>query len=100
MTPTPPQTACHCVLQFNFTIAHFPAKTKTATDLSSRLKMDTIENKIVKIREDIPTRPIEVDKGSTGLAQNQQVFLITQTYMRPPKKATDTQRRNRPRHAN
>ena len=65
---------CDFVLQFNFTIAHIPGKMNTAADFLSRLEMDPNEKIILKIREDIPTKPIEVNIESTGIAQEEQVF--------------------------
>ena len=72
----PPQlwNACDFVLQFNFTIAHIPGKMNTAADFLSRLEMDPNEKVILKITEDIPTKPIEVNIESTGIAQDEPVF--------------------------
>ena len=61
MIPPPLWNACDFVLQFNFTIAHIPGKMNTAADFLSRLEMDPNEKVILKIREDIPTKPIEVN---------------------------------------
>ena len=47
----------------------------TAADFLSRLKMDPNEKIILKIREDIPTTPIEVKIESTGIAQEETVFF-------------------------
>ena len=77
MIPPPLWNACDFVLQFNFTIAHIPGKINTAADFLSRLQMDPNEKRILKIREDIPTKPIEVNIESTGIAQEEQVFLDT-----------------------
>ena len=46
----------------------------TATDFLSRLEMNPNEKVILKIREDIPTKPIEVNIESTGIAQEEPVF--------------------------
>ena len=73
--PPPLWNACDFVLQFNFTIAHIPGKMNTAADLLSRLKMDPNEKVILKIREDIPTKPIEVNIESTGIVQEETVFF-------------------------
>ena len=75
MIPPPLWNACDFVLQFNFTIAHIPGKMKTAADFLSRLEMDPNEKVILKIREDIPTKPIEVNIESTGIVQEETVFL-------------------------
>ena len=49
----------------------------TAADFLSRLEMDPIEKIIFKIREDIPTKSIEVNFESTGIAQEEPVFFDT-----------------------
>ena len=74
MIPPPLWNACDFVLQFNFTIAHIPGKMNTAAGSLSRLEMDPNEKIILKIREDFPTKPIEVNIESTGIAQKEQVF--------------------------
>ena len=74
MIPPPLWNACDSVLQFNFTIAPIPAKLNTAGDFLSRLEMDPNEKIILKIREDIPTKPIEVNIESKAIAQEEQVF--------------------------
>ena len=75
MIPPPLWDACDFVLQINFTIAHIPVKMNTAADFLSRLEMDPNEKIILRIREDIPTKPIEVNIESTGIAQEEQVFF-------------------------
>ena len=75
MIPPPLWNACDFVLQFNFTIAHTPGKMNTAADFLSRLDMDPNEKIILKIREDFPTKPIEVNIESTGIAQEETVFF-------------------------
>ena len=77
MIPPPLWNACDFVLQFNFTIAHIPGKMNTAADFLSRLEMDPNEKLNLKIREDIPTKPIEVNIESTGIAQEEPVFFDT-----------------------
>ena len=74
MIPPPLWNACDFVLQFNFTMAHIPGKMNTAADFLSRLEMDPNEKVILKIREDIPTKPYEVNIESTGIAQEEPVF--------------------------
>ena len=46
-----------------------------AADFLPRLEMDPNEKTILKIREDIPAQPIEVNIESTGIAQEETVFL-------------------------
>ena len=47
----------------------------TAADFLSRLEMDPNEKIVLKIREDIPTIPIEVNIESTGIVQEEPVFV-------------------------
>ena len=49
----------------------------TAADFLSRLELDPNEKVVLKIREDIPTKPIEVNIESTGIGQEEPVFLDT-----------------------
>ena len=72
-----PQTlwnACDYVIQFNFTIAHIPAKNKTAADYLSRLEISPKEKLILRIREDISSTPIELDVQSAGVIEEEQIF--------------------------
>ena len=75
MFPPPLRNACNFVVQFIFTIAHIPGKMKTAADFLFRLEMVPNEKIFLKIREDIPTKPIEVNIESTGIAQEEPVFF-------------------------
>ena len=76
MIPPPLWTACDFVLQFNFTIAHIPGKMNTAADFLCCLEMDPNKKIILKIRGDIPTKPIEVNIVSTGIPQEEPVFFV------------------------
>ena len=75
MIPPPLCNACDFVLQFKFTIAHIPGKMNTGADFLSRLEMDPNEKILLKIREDIATKPMEVNIESTGIAQEETVFF-------------------------
>ena len=75
MIPPPIWNACDFLQQFNFTIAHIPEKMNTAEDSLSRLETDPNEKIILKIREDIPTKPIEVNVESTGTCHHSVVLL-------------------------
>ena len=77
MIPPPLWNSCDFVMQFNFTIAHIPGKMNTAADFLSRLEMDPTEKKTLKVREYIPTKSIEMNIESTGIAQEEPVFLDT-----------------------
>ena len=73
--PQPLWNACDFVLQFSFTIARIQGKMNTAAKFLSRLEKDPKEKTILKIREDIPTKPIEVNIESTGITQEEPVFF-------------------------
>ena len=75
MIPPPLWNACDFVLHFNFVIAHIPGKMTTAADFLSRREKDPNEKIILKIREDIPKKLIDVNIKSTGIAQEEQVFF-------------------------
>ena len=77
MIPPPLWNACDFVLHFNFTIAHIPGRMTTAADFLSRLEMHPIKKIILKIREDIPTKPIEANNFSPGIAKEEPVFVDT-----------------------
>ena len=66
--------ACDYVIQFNFTIAHIPGKNNTAADCLSRLEISPKEKLILRIREDIPTKPIELHVQSAGVSEEEQFF--------------------------
>ena len=66
--------ACDYVIQFNFTIAHIPGKNNTAADYLSRLEISPKEKLILRIREDIPTTPIELHVQSAGVSEEEQIF--------------------------
>ena len=88
MIPPPLWNACDFVLQFNFTIAHIPGKMNTAADFLSRLEMDPNEKIFLKIRENIPTQPIEVNIKSTGIAKGETVFFRSYRPTRDHRKRT------------
>ena len=90
MIPPPLWNACDFVFQITFTIADIPGKMNTAADFLSRLERDPNEKIILKITEDIPTKPIEVNIESTGIAQEEPVFFDT----------TDQQTKNRSQKKN
>ena len=77
MIPPHLWNACDFVLQFIFTIAHIPGKMNIAADFLSPSEMDPNEKIILKIKEDLPTKPIEVNIESTGIAQEEPVFFDT-----------------------
>ena len=70
--------ACDYVLQFNFKIAHIVGSVNTAADFLSRIELKVTERIRLKIREDLPTTPIEVTTSSSDVADEEQ-FFFTQT---------------------
>ena len=73
--PPPLWNACDYVIQFSFTIAHIPGKNNTAADCLSRLEMDPKDKLNLSIREDITTKPIEVNVQTTGVAEEEQIIF-------------------------
>ena len=73
--PPPFWNACDFVIQFNFIIAHIPGENNTAADCLSRMEMDPTEKLVLKIREDVETRPIGVKVQSAGVSEEKQVFF-------------------------
>ena len=67
--------ACDFVIQFNFISAHIPGKHNTAANYLSRMGKDPNEKLVLKKREDVETRPIEVDVQSAGMSEEEQVFF-------------------------
>ena len=77
MIPPSLWNACDFVLQFNSTVAHIPGKMNTSVNFLSRLELDPNEKITLKIREDNPTKPIEVNIESTGIPPEEPVFCDT-----------------------
>ena len=77
MIPPPLWNAFDFVLQYKFTIAHIPGKMHTAADFLFWLEMDLNEKITLKIREDISTKPIELNIESTGIAQEESALFNT-----------------------
>ena len=62
------------VIQLNITIAHIPGKNNTAADYLSRLEICPKEKLVLRIREDIPTTPIELNVQSAAVTEEDQIF--------------------------
>ena len=77
MIPPPLWNACDFVLQFNFSVTPIPENLNTAEDSLSRLEVNSIEEINQKNREDIPTKPIEVNFEPTGIEPEEAVFFDT-----------------------
>ena len=67
--------ACDYVLQFDFKIAHIAGSVNTAAEFHSRLELKVTEKIHLKIREDVPTTPIEVSTPSSDVADEEQFFF-------------------------
>ena len=63
------------MLQFNFTIAQIAGSVNTAADFLSGLELKVTEKIRLKIREDIPTTPIEVTTSCSDVAEEEQIFF-------------------------
>ena len=70
--------ACDYVLRFNFKIAHIAVSVNTSADFISRLELKVTEKIHLKIREVVPTTPIEVTTSSSDVTDKEQ-FFFTQT---------------------
>ena len=68
-----PWNACDYVTLFNFIIAHIAGKNNTEADYLSRVETDPNKTLILKIREDVETRPIEVNVNvqSAGVSEEE-----------------------------
>ena len=88
--------ACDYVLQFNFKIAHIAGSVNTAADFFSRLELKVTEKIHLKIREDVPTTPIEVTTSSSDVADEEQLFF-TQTDIRDETEEQIQQRKEQSR---
>ena len=53
---------------------HIPGKNNTAADYLSRQEISPKEKIILRIREDIPTTPIELHVQSAGVSEEEQIF--------------------------
>ena len=69
--------ACDYVLQFNFHIMHVAGTQNTAADFLSRIDLNPKERVELKIREDITIRPIQVNLQSTDVADEEQLFFLS-----------------------
>ena len=77
MIPPPLWKSWDFVLQLSFTIAQVFGEMITAADFLSRLDWDTYGMIVLKIREDIATKPSQVYLESTGIAQKETFFFDT-----------------------
>ena len=74
----PPQlwNACDYVLQYNFVIAHVAGAMNTAADFLSRAETNPTEKLERNIRNDVTTLAIEVNIQSTGVAEEETLYIL------------------------
>ena len=68
--------ACDYVLQYNFVIAHVAGSMNTAADFLSRTEVNPTEKLEMNIRNDIQTKAIEVNIQSTGIVEEEQIYIL------------------------
>ena len=76
MIPPALWNACDYVLQYNFVTAHVAGSMNTAADFLSRTEVDPTEKLEMTIRNDIHTKAIEVKIQSTGIVDEEQIYIL------------------------
>ena len=76
MIPPALWNACDYVLQYNFVIAHVAGSMNTAADFLSRTEVAPTEKLELTIRNDIHTKAIEVNIQSSGIAKEEQIYVL------------------------
>ena len=76
MIPPALWNACDYVLQYNFVIAHVAGSKNTAADFLSRTEIDSTEKLEMTIRNDIHTQAIEVNIQSSGIVEEEQIYIL------------------------
>ena len=74
--PPPLWNACDYVLQYNFVIAHVAGAMNTAADFLSRAETNPTEKLEMNIRNDVTTQAIEVNYQSTGVAEEDTLYVL------------------------
>ena len=75
--PPPLWNACDdYVLQYNFVIAHVAGAMNTAADFLSRAEVNPTEKLEMNIRNDVATKAIEVNIQSTGVAEEETLYIL------------------------
>ena len=72
--PTSLWNACNFVIQIFFKHAHIPGKNKRAAEYFSRLEIDSTQQFVPNIREDIETNSIQFNVQSVGASEAEQIF--------------------------
>ena len=76
MIPPALWNACNYVLQYNFVIGHVAGSRNTAADFLSRTEVDPTEKLEMTIRNDIHTKATEVNIQSTGIVDEEQIYIL------------------------
>ena len=76
MIPPALWNACDYVLQYNFVIAHVAGSMNTAADFLSRTEVNPTGKLEMTIRNDIHTKAIEVNIQSTGIVEEEQIYIL------------------------
>ena len=76
MIPPAVWNACDYVLQYNFVIAHVAGSMNTAADFLSRTEVDPSEKLEMTICHDIHTNAIEVNIQSSGIVEEEQIYVL------------------------
>ena len=77
MIPPALWNACDYVLQYNFVIAHAAGSMNTAADFLSRTEVDPTEKLEMTIRNDIHTKAIDVNIQSSGIVEEEQIYILS-----------------------
>ena len=76
MIPPALWNAYDYVLQYNFVIAHGAGSMNTAADFLSRTEVDPNEKLEMAIRDDIHTKAIEGNIQSSGIVEEEQIYVL------------------------
>ena len=68
--------ACDYVLQNNFVIAHVAGSMNTAADFLSSTEVNPVEKLELTIQNDIHTEAIEVNIQSSGIVEEEQIYIL------------------------
>ena len=68
--------ACDYVLQYNVVIAHVAGSMNTAADFLSRTEVNPVEKLEMTIRNDIHTKAIEVNIQSSGIVEEEHIYIL------------------------
>ena len=67
--------ACDYVLKYNFVRAHVAGAMNTAVDFLSRTEINPTEKLEMNLRNDIQTKAIEINIQSSGIAEEEQIYI-------------------------